>query len=1169
MRVIALMLVLLVNFPQLTHAADKPPYERLLQGEDKKQAAALEKQIMTAWAAAKFAEAITPAEQALALRRRVQGADHWLTGDAERMLETLRLAARLPAEQQRQLAELPGIQAKAVNLERRGRYAEAEPLKRQILTVNQNTLGEAHPDTAMSYNNVALNLYLQGKYPEAESLHLRALAIWQQVLGEDHPFTAASYNNVATNLYLQGKYTEAEPFFRRALAIRQKVLGEEVADTATSYNNLAADFNAQGRYAEAEPLLRRALALWQKILGENHPETVRSYNNVAANLNEQGKYAEAEPLLRQALARCQRALGEDHPDTAVSYNNVAANLQSQGKFVEAEPLYRRALAIWQQVLGEDHPNTAKSYINVASNLYQQHKYADAEPLFHRALAIYQKVLGQEHPDTARTYSGVAANLDAQGKYTEAESLFRRALAICQKVLGERHPATATSYNNVAANLNAQGKYTEAEPLYRRALTLQQQVLGEDHPSTVLSYNNLAYNLYAQGKYAEAEPFFRRAATGIESARLRSAGTGFERAQAMRLAPHLDWAACLAQLQRPVDAWRAAERGLGRGLLDDLAAPLVSSAPTGEQARQRQRTVQRLAELDRVLLPLVSAVTLDQTQATRRAELLAERQRLDQQLGREVAAEANRNIFPLERIQQRLLPDTAVVFWLDLATPLPVADASACHWACLIRSSGTPIWERLRPSAPKQRWTEADEQLPQRLRQALAQAAPEWSELASLLAAQRLRPLEPHLGAAGGLPAVTKLIVVPIGPMAGVPVELLCPNDQVSYIPSATVWTRLAEAHRPLAGGRLLALGDPAFQDAPTPPPAALPDHGLLLVQVLPGSNAFSAGLRTGDVILSYAGTLLRTGGDLHIKESGDPVSIQVWRGGVTSEHMLSPGKLGVVIHAKPALVALREERDLQLLLASTRGRTTKPLPGTRYEVHALAELLPAGQAGVLLGSQASEQELDRLAAAGLLHQFRLLHFATHGVIDPVSSSRSALLVANDRLPDDLEQARKGLKVYTGRLTTETMAQWQLDADLVTLSACETALGKDAGGEGLLGFSQVLFARGARSLVLSRWHVDDTATALFMQRFYQNLLGKRAGLKAPLGRAAALREAQHWLRDLPRAEAETAAGQLSGGEVRGSVSRLKPLAPPRVQLTSDRPYAHPYYWSAFMLLGDPD
>jgi CHAT domain-containing protein len=179
--------------------------------------------------------------------------------------------------------------------------------------------------------------------------------------------------------------------------------------------------------------------------------------------------------------------------------------------------------------------------------------------------------------------------------------------------------------------------------------------------------------------------------------------------------------------------------------------------------------------------------------------------------------------------------------------------------------------------------------------------------------------------------------------------------------------------------------------------------------------------------------------------------------------------------------------------------------------------------------------------------------------------------APDRLPDETEQAKQGKKVYTGRLTVSAIASWQLDADLVTLSACETGLGQKSVGDGFLGFTHVLLKAGARSLVVSLWKVDDAATALLMTRFYENLLGQREGLKAPLGRAAALREAQQWLRTLPRAQAEGLTARLSGGELRGTVGAQKPAAPAEATRAEkdERPYAHPYYWSAFILLGDPD
>jgi CHAT domain-containing protein len=129
---------------------------------------------------------------------------------------------------------------------------------------------------------------------------------------------------------------------------------------------------------------------------------------------------------------------------------------------------------------------------------------------------------------------------------------------------------------------------------------------------------------------------------------------------------------------------------------------------------------------------------------------------------------------------------------------------------------------------------------------------------------------------------------------------------------------------------------------------------------------------------------------------------------------------------------------------------------------------------------------------------------------------------------------------------------------VVLSACETALGQEARGDGLLGFTQAFLSRGARSVVLSLWQVDDEATALLMVRFYQNLLGKR-GLKGPMPRAEALGEAKDWLRNLSAKEVKVEVERLP----RGKADRSVPLR------KVSKPFAHPYYWAAFVLVGDPD
>src|SRR5262249_37853207 len=146
-------------------------------------------------------------------------------------------------------------------------------------------------------------------------------------------------------------------------------------------------------------------------------------------------------------------------------------------------------------------------------------------------------------------------------------------------------------------------------------------------------------------------------------------------------------------------------------------------------------------------------------------------------------------------------------------------------------------------------------------------------------------------------------------------------------------------------------------------------------------------------------------------------------------------------------------------------------------------------AQLLLDSDASEQRLNDLAQRGELGNYRYLHLATHGEFDNAMPLRSAVILSRDQLPDDKRRTElllSGKPIPDGRLEAgEALQRWNLHADLVTLSACQTALGKYERGEGFVGFAQALVLCGTRSVCLSLWKVDDTATALLMERFYQN------------------------------------------------------------------------------------
>jgi CHAT domain-containing protein len=187
------------------------------------------------------------------------------------------------------------------------------------------------------------------------------------------------------------------------------------------------------------------------------------------------------------------------------------------------------------------------------------------------------------------------------------------------------------------------------------------------------------------------------------------------------------------------------------------------------------------------------------------------------------------------------------------------------------------------------------------------------------------------------------------------------------------------------------------------------------------------------------------------------------------------------------------------------------LPLTRREATRIASLAGT-DAKVALDFDAN------LATArdGRLSGFRYVHFATHGFLNPWRPELSGLVLS---LYDAQGRSRDGF------LSALDAFNLDLSAEVVVLSGCRTALGKEVQGEGLVGLPQGFMYAGARRVVSSLWAVDDAATAALMARFYEGLLSPK-----PLRPAAALRAAQEWVRAQPH-------------------------------------WRDPYYWAAFQLQGD--
>ena len=282
---------------------------------------------------------------------------------------------------------------------------------------------------ALTLNNLAQLLQATNRLAEAEPLFRRALAIDEKSFGPDHPSVGRDFSNLAELLHDTNRLAEAEPLMRRALAIDEKSLGPDHPDVALTLNNLAELLRDANRLAEAEPLYRRVIAIFEKNDPDKQPNYADALNNLALLLSDTNRLSEAEPLYRRALAIDEKSLGPDHPAVALKLNNLAALLHDTNRLAEAEPLFRRALAIDEKSLGPDHPKVASVLSTLAELLRDTNRLAEAEPLFRRALAIDEKSFGPDHPSVGRDFSNLAILHKFQGDWAGAVQLCLKAKTI--------------------------------------------------------------------------------------------------------------------------------------------------------------------------------------------------------------------------------------------------------------------------------------------------------------------------------------------------------------------------------------------------------------------------------------------------------------------------------------------------------------------------------------------------------------------------------------------------------------------------------------------------------------------------------------------------------------------------------------------------------------------
>lgn len=873
------------------------------------------------------------------------------------------------------------------------------------------------------------------------------------------------------------------------------------ADLWQSVHLLAQRNYAQGQLTEALRLFELARRC-AEISGDQSG-IAQSLNAAGVAYGELGNYEAAVSVLRQSLELAERL--NQQVGMAYVMTHLASTLLAQGQYDDAFEYFHRSIAIQEKL--PDKQGLSSTLHNLGIAYYSIGDYRQALESYQRSLSLYPE---KEDSDVGNTLNNIGNVYRLQREYELALEQHRRALAIYEKYPNKRRIAVAL--NNLGTDYQSLKKNDLALESFERSLELREP---DDLRGRAAVWNNICSLNFNRGDYDKAEAACRQSLKFCEASKYDEAASESHNNLAEIYHARQEYAQALAEVEQAVALARKrnspdllwptrtlegrirlamGQRGAARAAFEESIAIIEDQRQrvAGSESAQESFFEDKLEPYQRVLGLLAaerqSAAALAYSENAK-ARVLLDVLRGGRGNVTKAMTEAERG--EEKRLSARLA---------SLNAQLRIAQGRSGSDSTKLPAGLNALQEQL-----KQTRMEQDGFLSR-----LYVAHPD-------LKTQRGLSLGFKLEQASSLLPDTQTALL----------EYAITEDK-SYlfaivlsdgVPHLTIYelpvkqkelSELAMDFRSRVASRNLLLAEQAsrlYQLLLKPAQDQLKDKTRLII--VPDGVLWELPFQA---LRDSAGRYLIE--DFSISYAPSLAALAE----MVKASRQREGRAGSL-----ALLAFGDPTNAQGNVRSSPQRATaqaRSLPDTELEVRELQRLYGAGNSKVFTGTAAREEAFKQEAGS-----FRILHLATHSILDDASPLYSQIVLASPPPTLAKQEVRED-----GVLEAWEILKLDLRAELAVLSACETARGRLGAGEGIIGLSWALFVAGVPSTVVSQWKVDAASTSELMREFHRQLRTRNQNSELLQAKSDSLRAAE-------------------------------------LKLLHGKRYSHPFYWASFVIVGD--